>query len=1444
MAIIRRQDGSLDSHRRLGGHRTLLPFEVELCEAIGVTQKEYFEFLDLTDAYNLQQKKGYENVPLIVNGGLETWIVIEGGKWVGLTLWGKVAVTVALVAAAYLLSPKPQDQSAGPRLDIGGIQGRSRFNPTSGFESLQDLAALGSFIPLVYASRGVRVSSQLLWSQIRTTQFGETINAIVLFSNGEIGGKPQFDSLALGETFLADLPLSKQKVYFSTGATFDNRLKGVSDSETPPSSSDQYPNGTSKNTHNYAYRSNREYDDSDPFMVKCYEQTRFVYKPSFSSTKTPTTNNKFGVYSPMPNGNAYKVVWELLLLAKDGDDDIKQDSRVKMGKITHRYPRYVGITNHAGSDFYNGVGNGVVLTPDQVKSAIDSSSGDLIVNYRIYHAVEESAWIDSSITNVDQSKKWNKFSPWGSSDAKSVADTTREFVDDTMAVGEQYMVGSTLMTVLEEDNGNRWVPGYQGFQKAIKLKADEPGYLEFRNTDETRLPSESLVVQKANLATFTNTRKCNITEIGIKSLVWRQINGFPNVNAMPSQARIRNYEDKNGAIQLGNISKYVKRLSFFVLQAKKLNSGDAFQDVNTTLICVRGSSPVAQYNVLSVKSIDGPNQFEFRFKPVPGNVVLNYYSGAVHVLNYSAQLRRETNYTLGLQISYHAQLESLPTNKTNGNQFTNNSEWDRGGFGGALDEETGEPLPILGPVEQFSPMVSGILPVDEDLVYAYRNTPFLPDGVTTYYGNGLNNDPNAGQPMFSQHTNVSNYNYKGTPIVGNSYYSPQKGIYALSEPRGNTTRWYFTFGGTLISNTFYKDYPTNYVPYSDSDWTDGIEEVDYDGNGIGIFHRFRIARNPSSWGGKADWRGGAGNGRNYFAIAVQRSNKVPSITITTDERPTTTTKGTGVGLTINVKKTTDGTDTFKEYTLGAAGTGYQDGDTVTINSESPTQTLIVTIDPPPVDVGEIGTHSDWRMQGGDGTADFYTDYWSIVKHNPNNAIADYFLFDSESSSHENGPEHELTYVNEITHAGSSSNPEINYEKLAIAGIRIGATNTLSSFGSFSAFIEKGIKVDRLISDSNPNAGTGYLTRNSHVASTNNFVEIAHDLLTNTMYGVGDIVGHDGVDRKSMIEGARYCRANGFYWDGIIDSKFNLREFIFEHAGYNFLDFSILGGRFSLKPSFPVDGDYKINYDAGVNTGIDVKALFTDGNMKDIKITFLTPEERKMFKATVIHRENNRNSKNIGGFPENIAKTYAYNPTGKQLSDFFEDAEKLPEEVFDLSNWCTSESHAKTFAAIALSLRKEVDHGIVFQTPPSSVFGLIAGNYIRVLTEMTHTSRFNNGSIDDNGIVTSRSSISGSINAYVWSPGTLGGITTAQFTVNSAGTNSAGLKNKLFAQVDTTEEDRIYKVESITYGEEGFIQIAASHVPLTPDNKLAVLYNASPAPVNNVSFTLRFPELNR
>ena len=170
------------------------------------------------------------------------------------------------------------------------------------------------------------------------------------------------------------------------------------------------------------------------------------------------------------------------------------------------------------------------------------------------------------------------------------------------------------------------------------------------------------------------------------------------------------------------------------------------------------------------------------------------------------------------------------------------------------------------------------------------------------------------------------------------------------------------------------------------------------------------------------------------------------------------------------------------------------------------------------------------------------------------------------------------------------------------------------------------------------------------------------MLTDPSLGAGELIGSAAVNRDAMRLAAQFCEANNFYWDGVIAEPINLREFIFEQAAFILCDFTIKGGQFALVPSVPYGSDKRIN----PSQAITVKALFTDGNMKEgsMKVTFLSPEERQPFKAVVLYREETKN-----GFAETRSLTTWLRSSGSVA----------PAEEFDLTMFCTSETQARTFA---------------------------------------------------------------------------------------------------------------------------------------------------------------------
>ena len=136
----------MEAPRGIGGRRTLLPFEVQLIDQLGISVEEYWQFNDAALERIQQREQGYELIPEIYNE--PTTIIAVASLVIGL----------ASTAVGLLMKPKPPKPQSNNNERInaerGDNIGRSRYNPRYGFDSVQELATLGKPIPLIFTRRG------------------------------------------------------------------------------------------------------------------------------------------------------------------------------------------------------------------------------------------------------------------------------------------------------------------------------------------------------------------------------------------------------------------------------------------------------------------------------------------------------------------------------------------------------------------------------------------------------------------------------------------------------------------------------------------------------------------------------------------------------------------------------------------------------------------------------------------------------------------------------------------------------------------------------------------------------------------------------------------------------------------------------------------------------------------------------------------------------------------------------------------------------------------------------------------------------------------------------------------------------------------------------------------------------------------------------------------
>ena len=286
----------------------LLPFEKRLIQELGCTEDEYRAFSEQVRKHPYIRPAEYAHVPSVY-AGPETALTLA---IINLVLG------VAATAASFLLAPKPQQpgESKIRSRQLGGKTGRDVFTPTYGFDSLQELAAYGTAVPIVftkqeshvdstgtpYVSGGVLISPLLVWSRVRSWGSYQVADVIAVAGQGPMA-KPELSALFLGNIPIDALYDQFYEFYWNAGY----ETLGA---------------GSRLRMYNLRYGDFALEGATD----RASNEEAFVCptalgnaQPAFSGTFTPTSQTQFGVFSGITNGTPYRPDWKVISVPDEWD---------------------------------------------------------------------------------------------------------------------------------------------------------------------------------------------------------------------------------------------------------------------------------------------------------------------------------------------------------------------------------------------------------------------------------------------------------------------------------------------------------------------------------------------------------------------------------------------------------------------------------------------------------------------------------------------------------------------------------------------------------------------------------------------------------------------------------------------------------------------------------------------------------------------------------------------------------------------------------------------------------------------------------------------------------------------------------------------------------------------------------------------------------------------
>jgi hypothetical protein len=1090
-------------------------------------------------------------------------------------------------------------------------------------------------------------------------------------------------------------------------------------------------------------------------------------------------------------------------------DNVTQGKRIK----------FVIKNNKIASDFYEREGGEGKAPVDDINSTVES----LQLEADGAMQLGEHFMIGGSIWKVVD-RKLQRFEPSDTPSGASDQQITLECVDTSTSKFKKIGIVSKRLVVNPNGLANQFI-GDSGVGDLTQS-----------------VGAAFYPITQVAIATIKNNRPALITEIGLKSKVFQRLNGLCNFQNLPSKGEVKQAEKDNTQINNGTISATIRRSSMFRIFVRKAGESGPFEPFNMIFV-IQGQTPSAQYNYIKFIN-DKERQLEFKFVPFAADEFRSLpnesSSDRFVVLDQAVSSNASNIVAIEKGTKFNIKVVVSGKKHKDKKRFQGNDEFKRAPRQAPPVEDFTYPDEFAFDTALPTAETGKIAEIGSQLIRPKSNRNLTNDDRLKARLAAFFHD--IAGPAAGSGTKTGSYKIVRTlEFIDGSRakwlhlewkirktdssdavkdLSGQSKVWTFSDVRidgdnnsGKSTCTVLGSGGNFSKNEPIEikrgseatnlteaqaAYDPNSNPFIEQD---PLPQMEFSGMRFLINN---ITKNVQFEGISQSWR------HEVFGLAADANikkdeSKTVTTTFTKDNKQLKVKlKATKVKFNTPVVGQDFGWSTPEigkvfenETTSGAWAVEETFSNPITINKSNPFFTRYNAVDQ---------RFKILNVKKEDVSPGFSNSELDFETTSQVSDISSYRNFVEKSNS--TSPEHEIVYVNEV----QINDSKANMSNLTLAGLSLRAGRNFTALDQMRVWLKNGMAVERL----HPTVKLpgSFYGDTAKFGPSNLLTDLMYFMFTDQTAGAGGLLGMDGernymIEKQDLVQTSKFLVKNNLFFNGPIVERTNLRQFFSDIAPSFLCNFLIVNGKFSLKPALPVRDDGTIEIGSiKPGDGIKTEGFFTAGNILEdsYKIEYLGAEERRAFKAVVRYRQERANQ-----LPEEaVVEVKGVDSEGTYSSP---GTDLLPQEEFDLTQFCTSRDHAILVAKYFLSLRAYVTHTINFSTTAEGL-NIGAGSFIKVTTEATPYNSANTGTVDATGVITSVRDMPDNLQGYdiTYFRSGDGDVETGKLIVSNGKVADSTYHNILFTVTASEVSQNIYVVEQLTFSQDGIVDIVASEYP--------------------------------